>query len=61
MCSLGRSVTPGSNGSCNNNSGGDASDASDGITFLFRLQPGPCPRSYGLQVCIHNVIKGNPR
>ena len=33
-----------------NSSGGGGSDSSQGITFLYRLQPGPCPKSYGLQV-----------
>lgn len=29
--------------------GGGGSSSSDGITFLYRLEPGPCPKSYGLQ------------
>lgn len=38
------------NGGGGGRTSGSGGISSDGITFLYSLQPGPCPKSYGLQV-----------
>lgn len=51
--SIGAGANSSGGGNSSKGGGGGGSAGSDGITFLYKLQPGPCDKSYGLSVRSH--------